>query len=79
MDNLRWTLLFKCFPSLDDYLKLDSNTVTGSGFHPLPHKHQTSSLNQYCVSCIGDIGCILSHLILSTFWSGCNYHILGIK
>ena len=47
--------------------------------NPLPHKHQTSFLNQYCVSCIGDIECILSHLILSTFWSGCNYHILGIK
>lgn len=41
MDNLRWTLLHKCFPPLDEYLKFNNNNaVTGSALlspiEPIP-------------------------------------------
>lgn len=73
MGNLERSIPLKFFLPLVEYWKSYNNTTARSTlpahFPPAPPPgtgNNHNSLNQYCVSCIGDIWYILSHLILST-------------
>lgn len=64
MDNFKWNIPLKFFLPLVGYWKPYNNTTDSSTTTPTGNNH--NSLNQYCVSHIGHLWYILSHLIHNT-------------